>query len=128
MSIRLAVSTPQHDPADPSFPIPSPVYLFSTLFFHSLAQSLSLLLSSDRVGRPCKQKKVEEPVEEEMESEVSSINETKGTLFQLCVSVMHCIVLHDLYCMYVRVYVCVYESLLNQLVESLGIYISTMVK
>ncbi|XP_036831628.1 lethal(3)malignant brain tumor-like protein 3 isoform X1 [Oncorhynchus mykiss] len=33
-----------------------------------------------RVGRPCKQRKVEEPVEEEMESEVSCIMETKVEL------------------------------------------------
>uniref|UniRef100_A0A3P8YXU3 SAM domain-containing protein n=2 Tax=Esox lucius TaxID=8010 RepID=A0A3P8YXU3_ESOLU len=33
-----------------------------------------------RVGRPCKQKKVEEPVEEGVESEVSSIMETKVEL------------------------------------------------
>nr|XP_046154244.1 lethal(3)malignant brain tumor-like protein 3 isoform X2 [Oncorhynchus gorbuscha] len=35
-----------------------------------------------RVGRPCKQRKVEEPVEEEMESEVSSIMETKELTLQ----------------------------------------------
>ncbi|XP_031656731.1 lethal(3)malignant brain tumor-like protein 3 [Oncorhynchus kisutch] len=35
-----------------------------------------------RVGRPCKQRKVEEPVEEEMESEVSCIMETKELTLQ----------------------------------------------
>lgn len=37
-------------------------------------------LLSPRVGRPCKQRKVEEPVEEEMEREVSCIMETKGAV------------------------------------------------
>uniref|UniRef100_A0A8C7UJ52 L3MBTL histone methyl-lysine binding protein 3 n=1 Tax=Oncorhynchus mykiss TaxID=8022 RepID=A0A8C7UJ52_ONCMY len=46
-----------------------------------LCVSIDSLLSP-RVGRPCKQRKVEEPVEEEMESEVSCIMETKELTLQ----------------------------------------------
>lgn len=48
-----------------------------------------MMVSSRRVGRPCKVRKVEElPQEEEVESEVSSVTETKGrsTVDYICVS------------------------------------------
>uniref|UniRef100_A0A674AAB4 L3MBTL histone methyl-lysine binding protein 3 n=1 Tax=Salmo trutta TaxID=8032 RepID=A0A674AAB4_SALTR len=47
----------------------------------SVCVSIDSLLSP-RVGRPCKQRKVEEPVEEEMEREVSCIMETKELTLQ----------------------------------------------
>lgn len=49
----------------------------------------AMMVSSLRVGRPCKVRKVEElPQEEEVESEVSSVTETKGrsTVDYICVS------------------------------------------